>query len=97
MNVTDYTVPAYSYILVASTMCFWINFKVMPTVDTNYSCGVKYVEFVEPIISYGVYIMPLSIKSLGEDTHKHKQVDILISKNQVLQILYLKHCVYKTS
>ena len=23
-----------------------------------------------------------------------KQVDILISKNQVLQILYLKHCVY---
>ena len=26
-----------------------------------------------------------------------KQVDILISKNQVLQILYLKHHVYKTS
>ena len=24
-----------------------------------------------------------------------KQVDILISKNQALQILYLKHCVYK--
>ena len=23
-----------------------------------------------------------------------KQVDILISKNQALQILYLKHCVY---
>ena len=26
-----------------------------------------------------------------------KQVDILISKNQVLQMLYLKHHVYKTS
>ena len=25
------------------------------------------------------------------------QVDILISKNQALQILYLKHCVYKTT
>ena len=24
-----------------------------------------------------------------------KQVDILIFKNQALQILYLKHCVYK--
>ena len=24
----------------------------------------------------------------------HKQVDILISKNQALQILHLKHCVY---
>ena len=24
----------------------------------------------------------------------YKQVDILISKNQPLQILYLKHCVY---
>ena len=27
----------------------------------------------------------------------YKQVDILISKNQALQILYLKHCVYKTT
>ena len=26
-----------------------------------------------------------------------KQVDILISKNQALQILYLKNCVYKTT
>ena len=26
-----------------------------------------------------------------------KQVDILISKNQVWQILYLEHCVYKTT
>ena len=26
-----------------------------------------------------------------------EQVDILISKNQALQILYLKHCVYKTT
>ena len=26
-----------------------------------------------------------------------KQVDILISKNQALQMLYLKHCVHKTS
>ena len=26
-----------------------------------------------------------------------QQVDILISKNQVLQILYLKNCVYKTT
>ena len=26
-----------------------------------------------------------------------KQVDILISKNQALQILYLKHCVHKTT
>ena len=29
--------------------------------------------------------------------YKFKQVDILISKNQALQILYLKHCVYKTT
>ena len=28
---------------------------------------------------------------------QEKQVDILISKNQALQILYLKHQVYKTS
>ena len=27
----------------------------------------------------------------------YQQVDILISKNQTLQILYLKHCVYKTT
>ena len=26
-----------------------------------------------------------------------KQVDNLISKNQALQVLYLKHCVYKTT
>ena len=26
-----------------------------------------------------------------------KQVDILISKNQALQILHLKHCVYKAT
>ena len=26
-----------------------------------------------------------------------EQVDILISKNRALQILYLKHCVYKTT
>ena len=26
-----------------------------------------------------------------------EQVDILISKNQALQILYLKHCIYKTT
>ena len=28
---------------------------------------------------------------------QEKQVDILISKNQALQILYLKHSVYKTT
>ena len=28
---------------------------------------------------------------------KEKQVDILISKNQALKILHLKHCVYKTT
>ena len=28
---------------------------------------------------------------------RYKQVDILISKNQLLQILYFKHHVYKTS
>ena len=33
----------------------------------------------------------------GLSTNIEKQVDILISKNQVLQILYLKHCVYKTT
>ena len=26
-----------------------------------------------------------------------EQVDILVSKNQVLQILYLKYCVHKTT
>ena len=31
------------------------------------------------------------------DENKLEQVDILISKNQALQILYLKHCVYKTT
>ena len=34
---------------------------------------------------------PESMKTLT------KQVDILISKNQALQILYLQHCVYKTT
>ena len=29
-----------------------------------------------------------------EHNYSSKQVDILISKNQALQILYLKHCVY---
>ena len=29
--------------------------------------------------------------------YKNKQVNILISKNQALQILYLKHCIYKTT
>ena len=28
---------------------------------------------------------------------QHEQVDILVSKNQALQILYLKHHVYKLS
>ena len=31
------------------------------------------------------------------DSPPKKQVDILISKNQALQILYLKHCIYKTT
>ena len=37
-----------------------------------------------------------SIGCLGISSYK-KQVDILISKSQALQILYLKHCVYKTT
>ena len=39
----------------------------------------------------------LTIKDLKATNKNHKQVDILISKNQVLQILHLKHYVYKTS
>ena len=31
------------------------------------------------------------------DNARHEQVDILISKNQALQMLCLKHHVYKTS
>ena len=45
--------------------------------------------------------LAIGILKLGNGLFQHagnifqKQVDILISKNQVLQILYLKHCVYK--
>ena len=36
------------------------------------------------------------IRIIGSQKQR-EQVDILISKNQTLQILYLKHCVYKTT
>ena len=45
--------------------------------------------------------MEISAKAKGSPFEKictkRKQVDILISKNQALQMLYLKHYVYKTS
>ena len=42
------------------------------------------------------YINTLKLISLAFKIPHKEQVDILISKNQALQILYLKHCVYKT-
>ena len=41
---------------------------------------------------YPCYLCSLVLAKLHQ-----KQVDILISKNQALKILYLKHHVYKTS
>ena len=37
------------------------------------------------------------VVSYGHTNYFIEQVDILISKNQALQTLYLKHHVYKTS
>ena len=45
--------------------------------------------------SIRVSVVPMVIGSLGSiPTCLKKQVDILISKNQALEILYLKHRVY---
>ena len=62
---------------------------------------------VHPTLSWLLFIIAVSIfagHELNSQTgtcYMHvldrKQVDILISKNQALQILYLKHCVYKTT
>ena len=43
---------------------------------------------------YGIHTIN---SKLNWSEHIEKQVDILISKNQALQMLYLKHHVYKTS
>ena len=47
---------------------------------------------------YGIHMYSVCIvlKALPPMLHE-KQVDILIFKNQALQILHLKHCVYKTT
>ena len=42
-------------------------------------------------------LLLMNSKHENKVTLNEKQVDILISKNQALQILYLKHCVYKTT
>ena len=44
-------------------------------------------------LKVGCFVVPY----LPEDDFPIEQVDILISKNQVLQVLYLKHHVYKIS
>ena len=45
----------------------------------------------------GISDEAIQCRLLMETALTLKQVDILISKNQTLQILYLKHCVYKTT
>ena len=48
---------------------------------------------------YVIYLLIYFKQQPHDDIDKRlqKQVDILISKNQALQLLYLKHCVYKTT
>ena len=47
----------------------------------------------------GTPLLPyvLSIDNAKQNTYRVQQVYLLISKNQALQILYPKHCVYKIS
>ena len=46
------------------------NSKALLTIDTNYSCHIKVIEFVKPII--WARIMSLVMDSLwGRDTHIH--------------------------
>ena len=49
------------------------------------------------VCNAGIALVPYGKSSLMQIKGCVKQVDILISKNQMLQILYLKHRVYKTS
>ena len=62
----------------------WINFMVLFFVTTV-------------AVNVGIFSVCLLMYVYSSILYLHEQVDILISKNQVLQILYLKHCVYKTT
>ena len=48
----------------------FMNAKVMPTNDTNYSCYIKAVEHVGSISHYKLLI------ASGADTHTHKHTHI---------------------
>ena len=73
-------------------------------------CYPKSVNFIEFLMDFCIYDDILDTIHNTDKTLLHfkhlksgqilrvyihcKQVDILISKNQALQIVYLKHCVY---
>ena len=75
-------------IMLVSTTC--INALAMPTNDTDYSCHIKGVERVQPIILGLIHhIMPLVIHSLRENTHPQKNTHIqtLIVTSQTKTLL----------
>ena len=74
------------YFSIFSFWCFYIAFK------TTNSYTFPYSSYQSSMKSKSYFIIKNHSKDIG------KQVDILISKNQALQILYLKHHdnVYKT-
>ena len=55
-------------------------------------CVLKYVQHNIPTT-----LMTPACNKCVTCMQQIQQVDILISKNQALQTLYLKHCVYKTT
>ena len=54
----------------------------------TYVCNIHVCKYI-----YGRWLW-IILEILGHFTLFPEQVDILISKYQALQILYLKHCVY---
>ena len=55
------------------------------------------MRYTHPITAVPHYMCLKKVSVYCTLSAKRKQVDSLISKKQVLQILYLKRCVYKTT
>ena len=71
---------------------YYINIFITHLCQQHYSIQLTSTSIITQLVTASFRLIMKIINNL---LHKQcKQVDILISKNQALQILYLKHCVY---
>ena len=72
-------------------MMTYFNSKALLTIYTNYSCQIKPIEFVQPII--WAHIISPVMDSLGVGTHKHKHIHTNYKCIPTLQTIETRHAL----